>query len=143
MKKVFLLAGLILSVFLTRAQRFFYLESNVLTEKFLKEGLLKASQFVTPSPLYSDYIIKTEAGFKPESNTTTLTITVQDSISFKTIFQADEKYSISGSAANARKVFSRVLEMLLYKDLHQMILSAKDNHSDGMVKMLKPGKDKT
>src|ERR1700682_3095031 len=102
MKNILVLMSLILSGHLTRAQSFFYIENKNATEKSIREELMKASQYVTRSPLASDYIIKADAGVSSGSNILNLKMTVQDSVTFKTIFQSSEDYTLSPVGANTR-----------------------------------------
>ncbi len=143
MKKFLLLQILILTVCLTQAQRFFYVEANNSTDKPIKEKLMKASQFVTKSPLMSDYIIKTDINFQTGSNIITLKIILEDSATFKTIFQAEEENAFGVININSQIFLRMAIETFIEKNINQIILSAKNDHSDGLMKFLKPNKDKT
>jgi hypothetical protein len=107
MKNIFLLISLMLTGFIPQAQSFFYIENNNVTEKSIREELMKASQYVTKSTLASDYIIKAEACVQPGSEMLNLKMTVQDSITFKTIFQSSEDYTLSPVNANTQ-IFLRM-----------------------------------
>ena len=142
MKKTFIVIILILAVFFTQAQRFFYVESNPVTDRILHGGLLKGNQFVSNSPLGSDYIIKTDVGVQTESNSLQLKITLQDSITLKTIFQSNEEYGIDLRNKNSRLYLRMLVQTFIEKNISQIIVSAKDDHYDGQAKYLKPRKDK-
>ena len=143
MKKTFIVIILILDVFFTQAQRFFYVESNPVTDRILHGGLLKGNQFVSNSPLGSDYIIKTDVGVQTESNSLQLKITLQDSITLKTIFQSREEYGIDLRNKNSRLYLRTIVQTFIEKNIGQIIVSAKDDHYDGQAKYLKARKDKT
>jgi hypothetical protein len=143
MKKIYLLVVFVLSTFLLKAQRFFYVETNDITEGFLLEGLLKGSQFVVETPLASDYIIKTDAGFEKGSHILNLKMTVQDSLTFSTVFQTREEYTIGELHANARLILRLAVKTFIDKNMDRIILCARDDHYDSRMKYLKPKKDKT
>jgi hypothetical protein len=143
MKKIYLLTVLSFSLFFARAQRFFYLESDDAAGSLIKDGLVKSSQFVTSTPLSSDYIIKTEIGFKKEPNKLTLQIILEDSITFKTIYQTNEEYNFSVINKNSKLLLRTAMETFLEKNISQIILCARDDHYDTRMKPLKPKKDKT
>jgi hypothetical protein len=143
MKKIVALVSLVLVTRLTQAQRFFYIDNNHITEKLLNDGLTNASQYVTKSPMGSDYIIKTDVDFQSGSNVLTLKIMLQDSLTFKTIFQADEEYSLCTLQANPRIFVSMAIRTFIEKNMNQIILCAKDDHCGAQMKWLKPRKDKT
>jgi hypothetical protein len=143
MKKIIALISLLLVAHFTQAQRFFYIDNNHITEKLLNDGLSNASQYVTKSLMGSDYIIKSDVGFRSGYNVLTLKIMLQDSITFKTIFQTNEEYSFRIENANAGIVLSMAIRTFIEKNLNQIILCAKDDHFAGQMKPLKPRKDKT
>ncbi len=105
MKKGFILIVLSVTMFFASGQRFFYLEPNNTAGSILRDGLIKSSQFVTKTPLASDYIIKTDIGFKTEPNTLTLQIILEDSITFKTIYQTNEEYSFGHDKQKFKNTF--------------------------------------
>ncbi len=143
MKKVLLISVLAFNIYFARAQRFFYLESNDAAGNLIKDGLVKSSQFVTGTPLASDYIIKTEFGFQKEPNKLTLQIILEDSITFKTIYQTNEEYNFGVINQNSKLLLKTALETFLEKNINQIILCARDDHYDSRMKPLKPKKDKT
>ena len=143
MKKILLLLFLVLTVFLSEAQRFFYIEPNDITGKLLRDGLLKGSQYVARSPLGSDYIIKTDVGFQSGSNILNLKMTVQDSITYKTIFQKNEDYTCSTVNANTQIFLRIAITTFIDKNINQIIVCAKDDHYDASMRFVKPRKDKT
>jgi hypothetical protein len=143
MKKIYLLTVLSFSLCFVRAQRFFYLESDEATGNLIRDGLVKSAQFVTSTPLASDYIIKTEIGFQKEPNKLTLQIILEDSITFKTIYQTNEEYNFGVIGRNSKLLLRTALETFLEKNINQIILCARDDHYDTRMKPLKPKKDKT
>jgi hypothetical protein len=143
MKKIILITVLAFNIYFARAQRFFYLEPNNTAGSIIRDGLIKSSQFVTKTPLSSDYIIKTDIGFKTEPNTLTLQIILEDSITFKTIYQTNEEYSFGLINKNSKILLRTALQTFIDKNISQIILCAKDDHYDVRMKPLKPRKDKT
>lgn len=143
MKKILLITTLVFNIYFARAQRFFYLETNNYTLNLLRESLMRSSQFVTKSPLASDYIIKTDIGFQKEPNILTLKIILEDSITFKTIFQTNEEYSFGVINQNSKISLRTAIQAFIEKNISQIILCAKADHYDARMKPLKPRKDKT
>ncbi len=143
MKKLLILIMLLLNLGLVQAQRFFYIESNNNTAGILRNDLLKAAQFVTESPVASDYIIKTEIGLQKGSNILTLNMILQDSVTFDTIFQTKEEYAF-GDINEKSKIFLRMaVTTFIDKNISHIVLSARDDHYNSGMKYLKPRKDKT
>ena len=143
MKKTFLITALAFNIYFVQAQRFFYLESDDAAGNLIKDGLVNSSQFVTSSPLASDYIIKTELGFQKEPNKLTLQIILEDSITFKTIYQTNEEYNFGIINQNSKLLLRTALETFLEKNISEIILCARDDHYDTRMKPIKPKKDKT
>ena len=143
MKKIYILTVLSFSLYFGQAQRFFYLEANDTAGNLLREGLVKSSQFVTKSPLSSDYIIKSEIAFQTEPNKLTLQIILEDSITFKTIYQTNEEYNFGVVNKNSKILLRTALQTFIDKNISQIILCAKDDHYDTRMKPLNPKKDKT
>ena len=143
MKKLLLLILLVLSVCGIRAQRFFYIENNKNTDQIIRDGLLGASQFVCPSPLGSDYIIKTDIGFQEASNILTLHMTLEDSVTFQTIFQTQEEYKFGVSTEKSRIFLRMAITNFIEKNIGQIIACSKSDHYDSRMKYLRPKKDKT
>ena len=143
MKNIMLLLGLTFSFFTSNAQSFFYIENNNPTEKSIREELIKASQYITQSPLASDYIIRADAGIQDGYRVLNLKMTVQDSISLKTIFQANEDYTISVVNANTRIFLRMVISAFIDKNVNQIITCAREDHQNAQMKFLKARKDKT
>jgi hypothetical protein len=143
MKKILLVIILGLHICLVHAQRFFYLETDNTTSNLLKDGLMKTSQFVTKSPLGSDYIIKAEAGLQSDPNKLSLNIILQDSITLQTIYQTNEEYAFGYINKNAKLLLRSTIAAFIERNINQIILSAKDDHYDSRMKPLKPKKDKT
>ena len=143
MKKISLLVCLVLVFGFTRAQRFFYVDSNRITENILKGGLLKASQHISASPLSSDYIVNTEVGFQTGDNVLTLEIHLQDSLTFQTIFQTKEIYTFRELPINSRLLLRTVIRAFIEKNIPQIVLSAGERHDHDRMSSLKVRKDKT
>ncbi len=143
MKKGFILIVLSICIFFANGQRFFYLEPNNTAGSILRDGLIKSSQFVTKTPLASDYIIKTDIGFKTEPNKLTLQIILEDSITFKTIYQTNEEYSFGLINKNSKILLRTALRTFIDKNISQIILCSKEDHYDARMIPLKPRKDKT
>lgn len=143
MKKTGLLAFLILVVQFSRAQRFFYIDHNPVTENLLKEGFRKACQYVTRSPMVSDYTISSEVALQPESNTLTLQLILKDSVTLKTIYETNEVYVIEKSPARQRLFLNMAIRTFIEKNMQQMVSVSKDDHLNGEMRFLKARKDKT
>jgi hypothetical protein len=143
MKKIYILTLLSFSLSFARAQRFFYLESKDATGNLIRDGLVKSSQFITKSPLGSDYIIKSEIGFQKESNKLILQIILEDSITLNTIYQTNEEYNFGSINRNSKILLRTTLETFIENNISQIILCARDDHYDTRIKSLKPKKDKT
>jgi hypothetical protein len=143
MKKIAILVSLVLVFGFCRAQRFFYIDDNRITENMLKGGLLQASQHITKSPLSSDYIVKTDVDFQAGENVLTLQINLQDSVTFQTIFQARETCAFGEIRSNSRKMMNTVIRAFIEKNISQIVLSAKENHYDDRMNDLRARKDKT
>lgn len=95
---------LLLNTCLLHAQRFYYLDSDNTTSNLVKSDLMKFSQFITKSPLGSDYIIKTNVTFQDDPNKMALHIILQDSITLQAIYQTNEEYSF-GFVNKSSKIF--------------------------------------
>ncbi len=105
MKKICILAGLIITSQLSLGQRFFYIEGNSATGKLLSEGLKQAFQYVTSTPLASDYIIKSEMAMQSGSHTFMINLILQDSVTFKTIYQANEAIYHRSPESKSKNIF--------------------------------------
>ncbi len=129
MKKILLLALVLLQVFASEAQRFFYIDSDSghTTEHLLIAGLIREAQYVTKSPLSSDYIIKVDAGSREGSGILSLKMTVQDSITSKTIFQTYEEWTVSAVNANTRIFLKVVISNFIDKNIGRIIVAARDD----------------
>jgi hypothetical protein len=143
MRKIGVLAGLIFISQLSFGQRFFYIQGNPATGKLLSEGLKQAFQYVTSTPLASDYILKSEMTLQSGSHTFMINLILQDSVTFKTIYEANEAYTIGALKANPKIFFSMAVRTFIEKNMDQMILCAKDEHNRTEQKWLAPRKDKT
>ena len=92
MKNILLIILFSLNSFLSHAQGFYYINPGNGIQKIIKTELLKASQFVLESLIVSDYTIIAGVNFQDENNSLALNISLIDSITNKTIYQANEKY---------------------------------------------------
>ncbi len=77
------------------------------------------------------------------SHTFMINLILQDSVTFKTIYQANEAYTVGALKANPQVFFSMALKTFIGKNMDQMILCAKDDHNRAEQKWLAPRKDKT
>lgn len=143
MKKITILFCLCCCFGLVEAQRFFYIDDNRITDNLVRVGLLKASQFITRSPLSSDYIVKTEVNFQAAGNILTLQINLQDTATLQTVFQDKETLAFGELRANPHIMLNTVIRNFIDKNINQIILSARENHYDDQSKWLRVGKDKT
>jgi len=143
MKIIAVLAGFILFGLFSRAQNFFYIGNKNVTEKSIREELMKASQYVTKSPLASDYIITASVGVQSGSNILNLNMTMQDSITNKTLFQSSEEYTLQSVGANTQIFLRMTIAGFIEKNISQIIVCAQDDHYNTHGKFLKARKDKT
>ena len=132
-----------LSVFFIQAQRFFYVEPNPVTNRIVQQGLTDGAQYVANSPLGSDYIIKTGVGIQQENNSLQINISLQDSVTLKTIYQANEEYRLGIANRNSRLHMSILLRGFVEKNIGKIIVCARDDHDHGRSKYISARKDKT
>jgi len=142
MKIIPMLAAFIFFGFFTHAQNFFYIGNKNVTEKSIREELEKASQYVTKSPLASDYIITASVAVQSETNVLNLKLTMQDSITYKTIFQTNEDYTIQSVNVNTGVFLKMTIAGFIEKNISQIITCARNDHYNMRGKFLKAGKDK-
>jgi hypothetical protein len=127
----------------TQAQRFFFVETSHVAGHMIEDRLIKKAQFVAKTPLISDYIIKTYMGFQSGANILNLKMTLQDSITLKTIFQTNEEYTL-GTLNTGTRIFLRMaISSFIDKNINQIIVCAREDHSNAQMKFLKSRKDKT
>jgi hypothetical protein len=143
MKKILFISILTFTICFADAQRFFYLDSDNTVSNLLRYDLLKCSQFVTESPLASDYIVKMKASLQTTSNKLSLNILLQDSITLETIYQTNEEYSFGCVNRNSNLLLRTAIQSFVDRNINQIIVYAKDDHYDARMKPLKPKKDKT
>lgn len=143
MQKLLFLFTLLLCSLLTNAQRFFYVEDGNMGENVLKQDLLKASQFVAKTPIVSEFIIRTESDYEAKKNLATLQIIVEDTATFKTVFQAKEEYSCSSVKMDSQLFLRIAMRSLIEKSFEQMIFCAENNYRNSLMGLLKEKKDKT
>lgn len=134
---------LALSACFVRAQRFFYLDSDNSVSDFLKYDLLKTAQYITKTPIASDYIVKMKASLQTASNKLSLDIRLQDSITLETIYQSNEEYSYGDAEKNFRIFLKTTIQYFIDRNIDQIVIYARDDHYNARMKPLKPKKDKT
>lgn len=143
MKKVVFLVCLVTAAQYTQAQRFFYIESNRVTDPVVRTGLQNAAQFITPGPLGSDYIIRTEVAFKELSHLLTLKIMLVDSVSLQPVYQTMEEQTFAEINAHSRSLLRLTLQTFIDNNLGRMIFCANEDHYHSQMNWLKSRKDKT
>ena len=143
MKIIPVLAGFTLFGLFSRAQNFFYIENKNVTEKSITEKLTKAYQYVTKSPLASDYIITASVEVQSGTNILNLKMTMQDSITNKTIFQSSEDYTLHAVDAKTRVFLRMTIMSFIEKNIGQIIVCARDDQYNLHGRILKARKDKT
>ena len=143
MKKIPVLVVSVLFSFFSRGQNFFFIKNNDVTEKSIREELMKASQYVTKSPLASDYIITASAAVQSGTNILNLKMSMQDSITYQTIFQSNEEYALNAVDAKTQVFLRMVIMGFIEKNVNRIIICARDDHYNGRSKFLTSGKDKT
>jgi hypothetical protein len=143
MRNTAILIVFCLSVFFSKAQRFFYVESNPVTNQLILRGLTSGSQYLANSPLGSDYIIKTGVGIQQETHSLQINITLQDSITLSTIYQANEEYNLGIENRNSRLYLRMLVQGFIEKNIGKIIVCARDDHNYGRSKYLSARKDKT
>jgi hypothetical protein len=143
MKKTLLFLIVFFTAYVTRAQRFFYLDSDNTISNLMRYDLIRSAQFVAETPLASDYIVKMKTSLQTASNKLSLDIRLQDSITQETIYQTNEEYTY-GDADKYSKIFLKTtIQSFIDRNIDQIIIYAKDDHDDARLKSLKPRKDKT
>ncbi len=135
---VFILFGLY-----SYAQNFFYIDSENVAEKSIREELIKASQYVTKSPLASDYIITASVAVRSGTNILNLKMTMQDSLTNKTIYQSSEDYTLYSVDTKTRVFLKMTIAGFIEKNISQIIFCAQDDHYNTHGQFLKARKDKT
>ncbi len=119
------------------------METETGWEKLIKEKLLKSSQFVAKSVLESEYIIKPEISTQSKNNLPILRISVVDTLTFQTVFIAEENYSTV--VKNMPTILASGIEMqtLIEKNLEEIIFCTKRDGFHKMIKVIALKKDKT
>ncbi len=143
MRKISLLFIFIAISSLLQAQRFYYIESNHITDYAIQSGLQKASQYITKSPLASDFIIKTDIGYSEISNELSMSISVQDSMTLKTIYRNTEKQQLTVLDGRSRFILGSAIRYFIDRNMSLLIDCARQTHADSRMLFLKSGKDKT
>ena len=142
MKIISILTTFILAGVFCQAQNFFYIGDKNVTEKSIRQELVKASQYVTKSPLASDYIITATVVIQPGTNVLNLAMNVQDSVTYKTLFQSKENYTIHSCDVHTSIFLRMTIEGFIEKNISQIIVCAQDDHYNLHGKFLKARKDK-
>jgi hypothetical protein len=142
MKLIPILAVFIFFGFFSRAQNFFYIGNKNATEKSIREELIRASQYVTKSPLASDYIITASVAVESGTNILKLKMSMQDSITFKTLFQSNEDYILHTVDTNTEVFLRMTIAGFIEKNIIQVIVCAQDDYYNTHCKFLKARKDK-
>ncbi|MFI5155286.1 MAG: hypothetical protein ACHQEM_03840 [Chitinophagales bacterium] len=142
MKRLLVISLLGLVSFFANAQRFYYVEEINGSEVLIKEKLRNASQFVIDSRLASDYILKTTVA-SPSGNQFSLKITVIDTLSFKTVLEAEEKYTLHIAGARPKATIPLAIQTMIEKNLREIILAGGRNQLQMITKELRAKKDKT
>ncbi len=143
MKKQLFLLFFVLACGQLTAQRFFYLDSNAAARDILQEKLVNMKQHVTSSALVSDYIIRTTIAAAEGSNTVTLQLDVQDSVTLQSIYQTKESYAFRSAGIDQQLVLNLAIRTFIEKNLSPLIDCSRTDHSDMGHKYLKARKDKT
>lgn len=143
MKIIPFLAAFIFVGLFGHAQNFFYIGNKNGTEKSIREELMRASQYVTKSPLASDYIITASVAVQSGSNILNLKMTMQDSITYKTIFQSSEDYTLHSVGTNTEIFLRMTIAGFIEKNISQIIVCAQDDHYNMHGRFLKARKDKS
>jgi len=125
------------------AQRFFYVEKAHGAEQAIKDNLVAASQFVTDLQIASDYIIKTEVVEKEFARAVSFKISLVDSTSFKTVYQGEEEYPAGAFRTRSAYSLNLALNILLEKNMRNIILIAGRNYSDMESRRWSLKRDKT
>jgi hypothetical protein len=142
MKKPILVFLLIADVFLGHAQRFFYIDPANDCAGFITQNLKKASQFISKSALDSDCTVQTNFSVN-HSGKALFKITLKDSATFKTIFEAAEEYKYSSVKLKAELFVHICVKTFIEKHMKQMMLCAENNNHNTFMLLLKEKKDKT
>ncbi len=141
MRKALFLAIFLCSIYITHAQRFFYVESGSVSEKSLKENLEKASQFVSPTPLGADYILQTHVSSQNDDQSLTMNIILKDTLTSKTVFETNETCHFGPLKTNPQKVLHTAINDFIDRNLSQIILTTNRDHYNNVLKTLREKKD--
>lgn len=128
--------------FFANAQRFYYVEELNGNEVLIKEKLKNASQFVIDSPLASDYILKTSIASTSQDQFS-IRMLVIDSLSFKTILEAEENYTLHRHGAGLYHAIPLAIQTMVEKNLQEIIFAGGRNHFQMITNGLHAKKDKT
>jgi hypothetical protein len=145
-KKPFMKNILLLIVFITaftssRPQSFYYIEENSPGREYMKQLLLNASQFVSETPITSDFKIKTGVSANNQS-TLTVKFSVVDSITFETIFYSEETFKQSRSK-NQYSSFTTASNLFFEHNIKNVIAPSKHHTFYKLHQLVKAAKDKT
>jgi hypothetical protein len=143
MRKALFLILFLLCIYITHAQRFFYVETGSVSEQSMKESLEKASQFVSPSPLGSDYILQAHVDPQNDDHSLTMNIILKDTLTSKTIFESNETYRFGPMKTNPKMVLHMAINDFIDRNLSLIILTTNANHYNEVLKNLREKKDHT
>jgi hypothetical protein len=128
MRKTIFLVVFIFTVCVSHAQRFFYVESGEASGQSVKLNLKKNAQFVCPTAISSDYILKTNIGMLQDDRTLSMNIIVKDSVTLETIYESNEKYHFGPITADPKIILNLAINNFIEKNLNQIIATANSNH---------------
>ena len=141
MRKVLLFYLFIIVALSAKSQRFFYINPENKGSAYFLVNLKNASQYISKTPVGSDCTIKTETIITPYK--TIIKITMQDSTTFKTIFENAEEYSYNTIKLDAGKLQDFFFKIFAEKYTEKIVLYAKRNNFNYYLTLLKDKKDKT
>ena len=143
MRKAVFLTLFLFSIYITHAQRFFYVEAGSVSEKYMKENLENASQYVSPSPLGSDYILQTHVTPLNDDQSLTMNIILKDTLTSKTVFETNEIYHFGPMNTDPKVVLHMAINDFIDRNLSRIILTTNSNHYNSVLKYLRGKKDHT
>src|SRR5579862_2888515 len=141
MKNWTLLIFITLSFAICRSQSFYYVDEDSPNREFIKQTLISSSQFVTENPFESEYRIKTGVSADDQSGLT-VKFKVVDSLTFETIFYAQETYKVT-RLKNRYSAFTTESNSFFGKNIKAAITSSKYHTFYKLHNLVKSRKDKT
>lgn len=128
--------------FFSFSQRFFYIEANHHTDRMLENELRKAAQFVTTSPLASEYIINTNFDYLTGQDILKMKMNVKDSVTLETIYESAEDYTFQNINSRIPLILKMTIEAFLNRNITRAILTANADHHAAHMQYQRPRKDK-